>query len=569
MDNKEYFLGLDMGTNSVGWAVTNPQYELLKAKGKDLWGIREFERAENSSQRRNYRVNRRNRQRTQVRIGLLKSYFEETIMKEDCNFFIRLYNSFYKNDDKDSRLDTPYSIFADKDYTDKEYYQEYPTIFHLKNDLILDKVQADSRYARKVYLALLNYFKRRGHFLNEGLSGQIDKIVDIGTYLEKLNSVCEDTLGVSLYKDNNMLSEIKNFLESNSVNMSKTQRRDELMIITGIVKKNTNQYLILCAICGLKIDLAKLFGTEKKMEIDFSSADFEEKLPDIYSAISDEYVTLVDAMKEMYDVIALSNILSGTDDKGNPIQWLSQARLATYDKHKKDLKILKKCIRKYCDENEYNYLFRSDNDESYSAYIGSFNSDIKKRRGKNLSKSKAVERYDKLRKRIKNDLSKHGDDKNVSYILSELDKETFLPKQLTFANGVIPNQLYEREVRQILKNASKYLPFLNEIDDTGLSIQGKIIRLFTFNVPYFVGPLSQKYKGNGWAVRKEGMENETIYPWNIEEVVDFNATNKQFVLRMVRECTYISGEHALPKESMEYQAYMVLNTINNIKVKQK
>ena len=30
----KYYLGLDMGTNSVGWAVTDPNYNLLKAKGK-------------------------------------------------------------------------------------------------------------------------------------------------------------------------------------------------------------------------------------------------------------------------------------------------------------------------------------------------------------------------------------------------------------------------------------------------------------------------------------------------------------------------------------------------------
>ena len=40
MLEKPYYLGLDMGTNSVGWAVTDQQYNLLKAKGKDLWGIR-------------------------------------------------------------------------------------------------------------------------------------------------------------------------------------------------------------------------------------------------------------------------------------------------------------------------------------------------------------------------------------------------------------------------------------------------------------------------------------------------------------------------------------------------
>ena len=33
---KEYYLGLDLGTNSVGWAVTNEKYELIRVKGKDF-----------------------------------------------------------------------------------------------------------------------------------------------------------------------------------------------------------------------------------------------------------------------------------------------------------------------------------------------------------------------------------------------------------------------------------------------------------------------------------------------------------------------------------------------------
>ena len=42
---KDYYLGLDMGTDSVGWAVTDENYNLIRAKGKDLWGVREFESA--------------------------------------------------------------------------------------------------------------------------------------------------------------------------------------------------------------------------------------------------------------------------------------------------------------------------------------------------------------------------------------------------------------------------------------------------------------------------------------------------------------------------------------------
>ena len=54
----KYYLGLDMGTNSVGWAATDPGYRLLKAKGKDLWGIREFNEASGAVERRTHRISR-------------------------------------------------------------------------------------------------------------------------------------------------------------------------------------------------------------------------------------------------------------------------------------------------------------------------------------------------------------------------------------------------------------------------------------------------------------------------------------------------------------------------------
>ena len=43
---EDWYLGLDMGTNSVGWAVTDEAYCLLRKKGKDLWGVRLFLEAE-------------------------------------------------------------------------------------------------------------------------------------------------------------------------------------------------------------------------------------------------------------------------------------------------------------------------------------------------------------------------------------------------------------------------------------------------------------------------------------------------------------------------------------------
>ena len=95
MKSQDYYLGLDMGTSSVGWAVTDSNYNLLRAKGKDLWGIREFEEAETAADRRTHRISRRRRQRELARMGMLKIYFNDAINEIDPDFFTRLENSKY------------------------------------------------------------------------------------------------------------------------------------------------------------------------------------------------------------------------------------------------------------------------------------------------------------------------------------------------------------------------------------------------------------------------------------------------------------------------------------------
>lgn len=54
----EYYLGLDMGSSSVGWAVTNEKYEILRAHGKTLWGVRLFDSAQTAEERRGFRKKR-------------------------------------------------------------------------------------------------------------------------------------------------------------------------------------------------------------------------------------------------------------------------------------------------------------------------------------------------------------------------------------------------------------------------------------------------------------------------------------------------------------------------------
>ena len=95
-----YYLGLDVGTNSVGWAVTDHDYDLHKFKGNAMWGARLFDEAKDASERRTSRTNRRRLARRNQRLLLLELLFSEEIAKIDPSFFRRMEESALWLDDK-------------------------------------------------------------------------------------------------------------------------------------------------------------------------------------------------------------------------------------------------------------------------------------------------------------------------------------------------------------------------------------------------------------------------------------------------------------------------------------
>lgn len=553
MKEKEYYLGLDMGTSSVGWAVTDEKYQLLKAKGKELWGIREFDEAHTAVERRTFRVGRRRRQREAVRIGFLKDYFYDAIQEIDKNFYQRLENSKYHEEDKDSEVRTPNGVFNDRDYTDKDYFAQYPTIFHLRRELLEN---ANPHDVRLVYLALLNMFKHRGHFLNAALGTENSGRKMDELYQEFCTRFSELAEGKSFCEiPGNKLEEILSSRED-----SRRKKAEKLAELAGVTKKEKDKMACINGICGLKFDLKVIFGEslpleEKKFEISFSDTKYEEKDVQAQEALGEEKYELVAVMKSIFDAGSLAGILKG-------YEYLSQARVAEYDKHKKDLKIWKGLMKKYSTREAYTHFFREAADGTYSAYVNSSNTKGKRNR-RDMKGRKQEDLYAAVKKLIK---EMPQDDAEVCYVLAEIEKENFLPKQLTASNGVIPNQVHVKEMKKILANAENYLPFLKEKDDTGLTISERILKLFSFQIPYYVGPVSadsQKNGGNGWVVRKEAGQ---VLPWNIEEKIDLKATSEKFIERLVRRCTYFNEKQVLPKASLLYQRFCVLNEINNIKV---
>ena len=120
---QKYYLGLDMGTSSLGWAVTDRDYHLLRAKGKDLWGVRLFSEAESAAGRRTQRVSRRRLQREKARIGFVRDVFADAINEVDPGFYQRLDDSKYFPEDKTEMQ--RFALFSGNGFTDREYYDQF------------------------------------------------------------------------------------------------------------------------------------------------------------------------------------------------------------------------------------------------------------------------------------------------------------------------------------------------------------------------------------------------------------------------------------------------------------
>ena len=542
-ENCSWYLGLDMDKTAVGWAVTDESYNLLRRKGKDLWGIRTFEEADTAADRRMARQNRRSLDREKARCRILRSYFADAVSEKDPGFFTRLDNSFFVMEDKDPACLDGYTLFNDKGFTDREYHEAFPTVYHLRSALIRDPdLSADPRL---VYLAILHMYKARGHFLFSGLSA-CDNSGSVEAAFDDFRASAEELLGVSI--DSGDQDRVRDVL---SDRRSGKKKKAALLSEALGLRKDDPAWKIkdacVKAICGSKVDANAFFPDVEKGLAKFEAGSFEEDAVILMTeAIGEDRNELFVRIKSVYDAAVLQSMLDGHD-------FISESMIESYNKHHSDLSDLKKLVRKHGSKADYDKLFRSDEEGSYSAYVGKRRAggDTKRRNMKGRGK-------DDFYKTVKGIIQSYPDCDEKEYILSEMELGTFMPKQRTKENSIIPNQVHGKELHAILQNAMKHHAFLGETDSSGLTTAERIEELFAFKIPFFIGPVSGKSK-NGWAVRKEPGR---IYPWNIEDKIDFGATREAFIKGLVRDCTYIGDWKVLPSCSLLYEDFMVLNEIN-------
>lgn len=336
---KDYTIGLDIGTNSVGWAVLTDDYQLMKRKmsvhgntekkkiKKNFWGARLFDEGQTAEFRRTKRTNRRRLARRKYRLSKLQDLFAEELCKQDDCFFVRLEESFLVPEEKQYK---PASIFPTLE-EEKEYYQKYPTIYHLRQKLVDSTEKEDLRL---VYLALAHLLKYRGHFLFEGdLDTENTSIEEsFRVFLEQYGKQSDQPLIVH-----------QPVLTILTDKLSKTKKVEEILKYYPTEKINSFFAQCLKLIVGNQANFKRIFDLEAEVKLQFSKETYEEDLESLLEKIGDEYLDIFLQAKKVHDAILLSEIISSTVKHTQA--KLSSGMVERYERHKADLAKFKQFVK--------------------------------------------------------------------------------------------------------------------------------------------------------------------------------------------------------------------------------
>ena len=563
MENN-YFIGIDPGTDSTGFAVTDSNFNLIQINGKNAWGVRLFDEASSAKDRRALRSNRRRMARRRYRICLLNNFvFGNEVEKIDPAFFLRLNESNLFLEDKSEFNQTRYPLFIDKKL-EKEFFKKYPTIYHLRKAQIENNPDAfkDIRY---LYLSVHHIIKKRGNFLTEGdynpdspITYEIINSANDGVSLY-IHSLFDDEINetINLFNEGN-LKEIADIILDTKSDLNTRDKKAKIkeILLTNIdqvlykeLKKEINELL--------ELFINTVLGGNKKIndvEINFNSS-YEEKRAEFEGAVG-ELITVLDLSNSLFNSCYIKKSLG--DEK-----YFSFAMVKAYEKHKKDLSLLKK-IAKAIGEDVYNDMFKKEYGEkdkdkitipSYSLFINSSSRyEFDKVKGYQAFNNHLFKYLSGVLENPKyQDNQKLVDE--IKDVLFDLENNNFLKRPRDINSSTFPHQFHEKELDIILKNASKYFQFLNEDDNIN-----KIKSIFLYKLNYFDGPLNtQSIYSN---IVKKGDPKEKVCPWNKNEIIDERKTNENFVNKLISECTYFKGEKVLPKFSILYNDFIILNQLN-------
>lgn len=315
-----YAISLDIGNASVGWAAFTPDYRLMRAKGRELIGVRLFEPAQTAEARRMARTTRRRYSRRRWRLHMLDAIFDAPLAEVDPSFLARRKYSWVHPADENNADYWYGGVLFDSKNQDKRFYKQYPTIYHLRKTLMEDDKQHD---IREVYFAVHHLLKYRGNFLVEG-DLDSSSVFDSKNLLNLIGEIILCVFDEQL--DGSWTAGIDKKRLADTLCTTKGSRsmrvENALAVICESCELPKEQINVIKAIFagleGNKLDLAKIFPSEertsdekKALGIYFNKSDYEEVRAQVVDSglLDDEQCELLDKMQKQYSAIALKQLL--------------------------------------------------------------------------------------------------------------------------------------------------------------------------------------------------------------------------------------------------------------------
>ena len=283
---ENYNLGLDLGTGSVGWAVTDENGELYHFKKQPTWGSRLFPSANTAAEARVHRGQRRRYDRRRQRLDLLQDFFLEPMASVDPEFFIRLRQSQLWPQDRDPQHAAyHWPLFNDEDFNECDYCKKFPTIYHLRVWLMETDEQAD---VRLVYLALHNIVKTRGNFLHQDNERLSAKNANMKESVDRLCSALAEWMGEVDPESSCEPKPEKLRAVLEDVSLSRGEMRDKGLPFLGLETDAAHKRIakqVIGAVLGYKADLKKVFFLETDdptfdLSNDAAVEEFRSSVPD-------------------------------------------------------------------------------------------------------------------------------------------------------------------------------------------------------------------------------------------------------------------------------------------------
>ena len=258
--SKNYYIGLDIGTNSIGYAVVNPDYTLCRHNKEGMWGAALFDEGLKCDVRRSMRSARRRLDRRQYRVQLVSELLCNEIVKVDKKFFVKLRESALFYEDREIKDEFSYEWFK------REYQNKYKTIHHL----LIDMIESDEKFdIRLLYIACAWLVAHRGHFLYDIDAEKIDELTDINPLYKEFEQWFYDNDYEIPWKcDVDKFAEI---LSENSTVSSKEKKMYELLTggkkpIEDEERFPVSRFAMIKLLCGGSIKASKLFINSEDYE---------------------------------------------------------------------------------------------------------------------------------------------------------------------------------------------------------------------------------------------------------------------------------------------------------------